>query len=840
VIRNPTWMVWTLLLAASAGAAESPSAPITWPEAQRAFFEDGPGLLVPAADRDALLEMDEAAREAWIADFMANDPIPETPGNELALGIERRTRLAASELLSGTDVRSHLLFLNGRPDNRLVIDCGIVFEPLEVWTYRIGTAPDGKPIERQLVVYRPAIGEAYRLWLPLDGKRALYTSFMEYWLEQWEELLGRIRAVRFDLQNCKEARDVDRATGVPGLTGVRARNIRPIDASAYLNPPKDLAVWAKKAAVTEVPDPPAPLRFTSVDVRFPATDGQRIVARTLLTLDETAGYELPTEGKPEIKLAVDGILEQDGKPFDEFRMRFHLPEPQPGGSAVLAIDRPLRPKSTFLLRLKVKDEVSGAETRLVRRIQVPAAATPDPSLQGQVGGELLPTTVQRGVESLLLVPPPADVVVGLYRADAIVTGERIKKVVFLVDGKAQLTRTSPPFSAEVRLERFPTEQVLRVEGYDAAGELVAADEVIVNLQRGGLAVRIAAPPKGSQIKGKTLAKAEVVIPDGRRIESVEFRINDQPVGSLAKPPWHWEVAVPAQEEIVYLTVVATLDDGSTAEAVRYLKSPQFIEEIEVNLVELYVTVTDRAGELVTDAKESDFEVFEAGQRQTLAKFELVDNLPLAVGVLLDTSGSMAGSLVETQKAASDFLTSVMTPKDRAFLVSFARRPRLDVPPTDDVGAVLNAINGLQAVGDTALHDALVQSLYYFRGLEGQRALILLSDGDDNVSYLKYADALEYAARSGVAIYAIGLNLAGSEVGIRSKLERLAKATGGRSFNARTEDLPAIYKLIERELRNRFLLAYQSSAAGDKSGFREVEVKVKVPGAKARTSRGYYR
>jgi VWFA-related protein len=840
VIRRASWSLPTALLALAAGAAAAPPTPLTWPEPQRAFFEDGPGLLLPAADREALLAMDETAREGWIADFLSRDPLPETPENELALGIDRRVRLAASEFLSATDVRSQLLFLNGRPKDRLVIDCGIVFEPLEIWSYPGGVGSDGMPTDRQLVVYRPGPGEAYRLWLPLDGKRALYTSFMEYWLEQWEELRGRIRAVRFDIQNCNEAVDVDKATGVPGLTGVRVKQIRPVDASPFLEPPKDLAPWAKKAAATEVGDPPSPLSFESFDVRFPSGDGQRIVARALLTVGEDAGYQVAEDGKPEVKLVVEGVLEQDGKPFEELRLRFHLPVPKPGEPAVLAIDQPLRPKAAFLLRLKVKDEVGGGEARLVKGFTVPAVASPEPSRQGLVGGELLPTTVQQGVDSLLLIPPPADVVVGLWRADTIVTGERIKRVAFLVDGKVQLARTSAPFSAEVRLERFPTEQVIRVEGYDEAGALVAADEVIVNLQRGGLAVRIAAPPKGSQSTGKTLAKAEVVVPDGRRIESVEFRINDQPVGSLAKPPWHFEVEVPAREEVVYLTVVATLDDGSHAEAVRYLKSPQFIEEIEVNLVELYVAVTDRAGELVRDAKETDFEVSEGGKRQQLAKFDLVDDLPLAVGVLLDTSGSMAGSLVETQKAAADFLTSVLTPKDRAFLVSFARRPRLDVPPTDDFGAVVNAINGLQAVGDTALHDALIQSLYYFRGLEGQRALILLSDGDDNVSYLKYEDALEYAARSGVAIYAIGLNLMGSEVGIRSKLDRLAKATGGRSFNARTDDLPGIYKLIEAELRHRYLLAYQSSASSGKGGFREVEVKVKIPGAKARTVQGYYR
>lgn len=287
-------------------------------------------------------------------------------------------------------------------------------------------------------------------------------------------------------------------------------------------------------------------------------------------------------------------------------------------------------------------------------------------------------------------------------------------------------------------------------------------------------------------------------------------------------------------------MVATLDDGTRAEATRYLRAPQYASEVDVNLVEMYVAVTDRSGNLVKDLRQDDFEVYESGKKQEIAKFELVQTLPLAIGVLLDTSGSMAGSLVDTVKAASGFLESIMTPRDRAFAVSFARRPSLLMPPTDDVGAVVQAIEGVQAVGDTALHDALVHSLYYFRGVQGQRALVLLSDGDDNASYIKYKDALEYASRSGVAIYAIGLNLPVFEASVRAKLEEFTKATGGRVFFTHNpEELPRIYKQIETELRSRYLVAYNSTEINNPSGFRPVEIKLKKGGLKARTARGYY-
>ena len=191
-----------------------------------------------------------------------------------------------------------------------------------------------------------------------------------------------------------------------------------------------------------------------------------------------------------------------------------------------------------------------------------------------------------------------------------------------MDGKPQLSTTKKPFTAELRLERYPTEQTVRAEGYDAEGKLVVADEVILNQPRGALNVRIVSPSKGTKVEGKTKARAEVVVPDGRRVKSMDFRINDETVASLTVPPWEAEVTVPPNAELVYLTVVVTLDDDTTTEAVRYLKSPEFFSEVEVNLVELYVAVTDRSGTYVTNLTPGGFRGLrvgeEAGDRQVRA------------------------------------------------------------------------------------------------------------------------------------------------------------------------------------------------------------------------------
>ena len=559
---------------ASPPASTAPgSDPVLWPEAQRSFFQDGPGLLLTAEQRAEMRSLDEAGRDRFIEAFYKKT-------NGLREGITQRRRLADSLFASASDVRWKIAFLNGMPAERLIVDCGEAFQPSEVWTYHVGVnARSGKPIEHGVVVYRQGPGEPFRLWMPIDSKRALYTKSMEYWLEQWEELRGYISGARFDLQVCEDAvKKIDRATGVPGLTGAHDSGsgftIKPIDNSSYLAAPKDLAAWAIHAAATKAPPVPNPLEVSDFEIHFPELQGQRMRVRALLQVPTKGLQTVDDSGKTVYALNIQGVVEQDGKPFEELRVRFRLPVPQNNEPLVLAVDRSLRLDKTFLLRLVVKDETSGAEARLARGFLVPSVAVPEP-VAGNRGppasgvaaantGVLVPLTVQKGKDS-----PDPHAAAGrrgdrrLWRAEALVTGDKIKKVIFLVDGTAQLTRTTPPFSAEVRLARFPTEQTVRAEGYDEKSQLVAADEVVVNQPRGALGVWILDPPKGRRINsGKVLARAELLVPEGRRVDSLEFKVNDTVVTKLTKPPWQAEIEVPSATDLAYITVSATLDDGS--------------------------------------------------------------------------------------------------------------------------------------------------------------------------------------------------------------------------------------------------------------------------------------
>ncbi|MBZ0088828.1 MAG: VWA domain-containing protein, partial [Thermoanaerobaculia bacterium] len=376
-------------------------------------------------------------------------------------------------------------------------------------------------------------------------------------------------------------------------------------------------------------------------------------------------------------------------------------------------------------------------------------------------------------------------------------------VQFFVDGRAQLTRTTPPWSAELRLPNIPTETVVRAEGYDAQGKLLAADEILLNEPQGEPRVKLLAPARGKRLSGTVRARAAAVVPEGRRIENVVFKLNDEVLVTLTQPPWEVSFEAPQSEQVTYLTVTATYTDGTKVEDYRILNSSEFLEEIEVDLVELYTTVTDRSGALVDDLPQERFGVRDNGRPQQISKFEMVRDLPLTMGVVIDTSGSMRESIGEAKHAAADFLRAVMTPRDRAFAVGFSDRPAMLMPLTPDSHALEVAFRDLPAMGNTALHDALVYSLYQFRGIRGRKAMVLLSDGDDTSSLVPFADALAFAQRSGVSIYTIGLGVGAGSVGIRGKLSKLAEETGGRVFYVDKADaLDTVYDQIERELRSQ--------------------------------------
>jgi Ca-activated chloride channel family protein len=312
------------------------------------------------------------------------------------------------------------------------------------------------------------------------------------------------------------------------------------------------------------------------------------------------------------------------------------------------------------------------------------------------------------------------------------------------------------------------------------------------------------------------------------------------MASLYGPPFVQTIEIPAQEGVGYIRAVALLkeDPQPPVEDLVMINTPQFMEEVNVHLVELPTTVL-RNGHPINDLGENAFKVIDEGKPVKVAKFEHVNNLPLSLGLAIDTSASMQPRMSEAQKAASQFFTNVMRKGDRAFLVSFDTQPQLIQRWSPRLADMNAGLAKLRAEESTSLYDAIVYSLYNFLGVKGQRALVLVTDGKDTSSKFSFDQAIEYARRAAVPIYAIGIGIRMSEVDTRYKLSRFCSETGGNAYYIeQASDLGRIYTDIQNELRSQYILGFYPPE-GVKPGTKWRSVDVQVSDGKAKTIRGYY-
>jgi hypothetical protein len=511
-IALPTRALFVPLFAALTLAAAGPG-PVEIPaeEELRRFLEDGPLLLLPEGDQERLKELAGSAPDRALESaraFLAADPKPDTPANELAAAIERRQQIVWSEELSLRDARGMLRFLRGAPRERKRVECGETFRPLEIWSWGPVEQPES------VVLFQPRPGAFYTAWRPTGSKRQLYSTEMEYYLEQWEELRRFLSGKRPDRVLCEASAEVDRVTGVDGLFGFKQGRLTDAEVDAFFAPPSDLAAWATAAAgeklervVTESAGAPEkrvpiePLAVSELHVTFPERRDQRMVTRVRVILPEDPPHGVvEAEFGKESRFTVTALVELAGVPFDEFRNRFVVPATDKKAPIVLVGERLLRPGGPYVATLELRDEISGRTAWITRGFRVPAEPTPeeDPSPPGavEVSGQETGLTKFNAKSALVLLPPLSDVVFGLWRAEAIVAGETIRKVAFFLNGNRVLERGSPPWTAELRLPNLPTELVVRAEGLDEAGAVVASDEVVLNEPQGEPKVRLISPERG--------------------------------------------------------------------------------------------------------------------------------------------------------------------------------------------------------------------------------------------------------------------------------------------------------------------------------------------------------
>lgn len=447
-------------------------------------------------------------------------------------------------------------------------------------------------------------------------------------------------------------------------------------------------------------------------------------------------------------------------------------------------------------------------------------------------------------EVIKIVPPAERPAIGRVRVRTIVTMGGIRSAVFYLDGEPVARDDRSPFSATLDLGREPRARSLRVEALGRQDLVLGSDEITLNVDSQPFLVRIAeVAPAADGVR----IRAEVSVPPGEVLERVEIFKNEERLAALTEEPFEVLVAGAASPSD-FVRAVAYLENGASLEDARLMAGQVTGERIDVNLVEVYAVVSDRQGAPVDELPKESFRLRLGRRPIEIERFAPAEEIPLVLGLIIDSSESMDFLMEDTKRAAARFVAETVLSGDRAFLVDFDTQPRLAQGLTGDVGELAGALGRLRVGGNTAIYDAVIYSLDRFESEPGRRALVLLTDGRDYGSKFSTKRCLQEARRLGVPVYVIAISdlasrMPGAWMQKRPKkappadafLEKFSEATGGRLFSiAEMGQLGSVYETINAELRSQYLLAFSTPKPLTEKELESIGVEIEGPGLSART------
>lgn len=275
---------------------------------------------------------------------------------------------------------------------------------------------------------------------------------------------------------------------------------------------------------------------------------------------------------------------------------------------------------------------------------------------------------------------------------------------------------------------------------------------------------------------------------------------------------------------------------------------QYTIQQQVNEVDLVFTVTDKHGHFINNLQENDFALLDnqLAPRRVFS-FTQQTNLPLRLGILIDTSTSIRRRFNFEQQASIAFLLQTLRPRtDRAFVMGFDVTPDYKQNWTNNLDLLTQGINALRPGGGTALYDAVYSAcrdkmLDVARGQEAVRkAMILISDGNDNQSHAYLDDAIKECQRASTIVYTISTNTSPSRDRGDDVLKKIAEATGGRAFYPQSlQDMPVAFAAIQNELRSQYALVYEPADFQDNGAFRSIYLYCLNRRYKVRAMKGYF-
>ncbi len=600
-------------------------------------------------------------------------------------------------------------------------------------------------------------------------------------------------------------------------------------------PPFSLAMRMTLALLLLLPLPlgaaeePANRANLTIEVEALGDSEQGVVSRL------TFRYSIPSDVPADVPLVVQGSVLRDGAVLRNFRLQMRPDEREVIRTVLTFPEGAVEIEARLMIPLEEQAPVllgKTATTTTLARVGKPYVA----SLEEGAEGVFAEGVVPESVGAVKIRPPRRDLAPNLFIVDVDVKPP-VRRVEFWVEGKKILTRNAAPYRAELDLGKLPKRVEVRAIGYDGAGRYVDADAFVVNERETPLEVKIT---RTATPDGVTHFKLSIQNPKNSRIRSVVLYAGQKKIHEWSSPPYALDLPTASLAGVEFVRASVLDDTNYEASDLVFLSGDRFIEQIDVNLVELPVSVSDVAGVPIAGLTQSSFTVLENGKTQKIAAFNYASNLPISVGVLLDHSGSMRGRIKEAKQAASEFFKDIMKPGDRAFFGAFSFDSTKLAPFVTSSGGIEEQVNSSpEAVGGTSLYDAIVTGLYRFRSVQGRKALIIISDGEDTTSRLTYDEMLLYTRAARVPLYFIGVGMGFADMGGTSKMKSLAAETGGVAYMIRdVKQLGATYEQLENDLRSQYLLSYYAESTRQDQSYRTIEVKVDRPDAKVRTIRGY--
>lgn len=435
------------------------------------------------------------------------------------------------------------------------------------------------------------------------------------------------------------------------------------------------------------------------------------------------------------------------------------------------------------------------------------------------------------VASLVRLLPPRGLRSGLSGRRSfgtITTSTVVRRVEFYLDDELVFDDRRKPFETRIDLGPEAVPHTVRIVAYDRADRWLSEDELTINQRQARTDVGIASVEP--QAGGRYGIEAQVELAGGRLLDRVEFYRNDRLTATMTRPPFRTVLPGPALPGADFARVAVYFDDGTMIEDVEFLASDTPIAETTVNLVEVYVVVNDEEGKPIKTLTREDF-VLRAGRREIpIERFAIAEDVPLVLGLAVDSSTSMAPLMADTRRAAARFLGNTLTKIDQAFLVDFDTRPRLISDTTSRVRDLISSLKNLRADGQTALYDAMEFCLVHLARDQGRRALVVLTDGDDYGSQASYRRTFRTAGNSGLPIYVINMVLGEDPWGRGPRkldMEAISKASGGRVYYVGGMDAVLwAYDHIGEELRSQYMLGYSTSEPLTPSEVQSIKVELR--------------